>query len=335
MKNIGWWRSFGEWPAFVIRHSAVGTCIASCHQSPDATSQPFFAAERAFHRVGREAALLLGTGRAALLHLAHPLVAAGIAEHSRFHAEPFHRLQRTIDLMSTLTFGSPAQAEAALRRFHAVHAQVRGRLAEDAGRYAAGAAYAAGDPELIWWVLAASMDTRLRVYERFVAPLAPAERAELYTDVRRLAGLLGVPAALVPPTFAGFQAYLATTLTSDTLAVTSTTRRLAQGVLFPPTRGALRIGAGIFRLATAGLLPAPLRAAYGLPWGMRHQLAFDALAAASRALLPIVPAGLRQLGDAQRGSPARRLIEAAARAGPTHPTAGSFSHSSAEHNEQA
>src|SRR6266481_5281836 len=39
-------------------------------------------------RIDREAAIFLGAGRALLLQLAHPWVAAGIAEHSRTLADP-------------------------------------------------------------------------------------------------------------------------------------------------------------------------------------------------------------------------------------------------------
>ena len=55
-------------------------------------------------RVHREAAVLLGGGRALLLQVAHPLVAAGVAAHSRFRSAPLERLRRTLDLMLTLVF---------------------------------------------------------------------------------------------------------------------------------------------------------------------------------------------------------------------------------------
>ena len=41
--------------------------------------------------------LLLGGGRALLLEIAHPLVAAGVAEHSSYRSDPFGRLQRTLE----------------------------------------------------------------------------------------------------------------------------------------------------------------------------------------------------------------------------------------------
>ena len=46
-------------------------------------------------RLNREAMLLLGAGpRALLLQIAHPLVAAGVAEHSDFRADPWRAPRR-------------------------------------------------------------------------------------------------------------------------------------------------------------------------------------------------------------------------------------------------
>ena len=41
-------------------------------------------------------ALLLAGGRALLLQLAHPKVAAGVAQYSHFQQNPLARLQRTM-----------------------------------------------------------------------------------------------------------------------------------------------------------------------------------------------------------------------------------------------
>ncbi|TMB76979.1 MAG: DUF2236 domain-containing protein, partial [Chloroflexi bacterium] len=47
--------------------------------------------------MNRETFLLLGGTAALLLQVAHPLVAAGVAEHSDFHHQPFGRLLRTLN----------------------------------------------------------------------------------------------------------------------------------------------------------------------------------------------------------------------------------------------
>ena len=54
----------------------------------------FFAPQGAFWRVNRENVLMLGAGCTLLLQLAHPLVAAGVAEHSTFRSSPAARVLR-------------------------------------------------------------------------------------------------------------------------------------------------------------------------------------------------------------------------------------------------
>ena len=64
-------------------------------------------------RVNREAVLLAGGGRALLLQVAHPSVAAGVAQHSDYDTDPYGRLFRTLDLVTKITFGRTATADRA------------------------------------------------------------------------------------------------------------------------------------------------------------------------------------------------------------------------------
>src|SRR5438067_3406095 len=80
-------------------------------------------------RVNREAILFLGAGRALLLQLAHPWIAAAIADHSRALAEPIGRFHRTFGIMFSIGFGSSDQAFDAARRLHRRHARISGTLA--------------------------------------------------------------------------------------------------------------------------------------------------------------------------------------------------------------
>ena len=57
--------------------------------------------------------LLLGGPRALLMQIAHPSVAAGVADHSDFPAEPYRRLWRTMDAMLRVSFGDSEQSREA------------------------------------------------------------------------------------------------------------------------------------------------------------------------------------------------------------------------------
>lgn len=256
--------------------------------------QGLFAEQSWLRRVSAESALLFGGGRALLLEIAHPLVAAGVAAHSDFRRDPFGRLQRTLDAMSRLTFGDRRSALDAARAVERAHARVHGTLAHDVGRHAAGTPYHGRDPELVRWVWATLVDTGLVVYELFVAPLEPAARDAYYRDHCAIARLLGVPPALVPGGFAAFRRWFDAQVEGDALCVGAQAREIAASVLHPP--GGLPDG-GSVALITAALLPERLRRDFGLPWDGTRAQRFDALVASVRRLraegAARVPEGIR------------------------------------------
>src|SRR5215472_3016918 len=104
-------------------------------------------------RVNRENVLMLGGGRALLMQLAHPKVAAGVDEHSDFRTRPMYRLRRTIRLTMAIVFGDKDTAMAAARNVNRVHARVTGRD------------YRALDPDLLLWVHSTLVDSALVTYE--------------------------------------------------------------------------------------------------------------------------------------------------------------------------
>ena len=87
-------------------------------------------------KINREGVVLFGWGRAILLQVAHPLVAAAIGDFSDFDqgaAGYLRRMHRTVGAMLTLTFGTDADARAVLQRINRIHDQVEGSLREPAG----------------------------------------------------------------------------------------------------------------------------------------------------------------------------------------------------------
>jgi uncharacterized protein (DUF2236 family) len=247
---------------------------------------PLYGPETVTWRVNSEAVLLLGGPRALLLQLAEPAVAAGVAEHSGFEADPFGRLARTLEAMTVISFGSDAHARATLDRLAAVHARVRGTLP-------GGMPYSAEDPELQWWVLATLIDTVLRVEHRYLGRLDATQRAQYYEESRRMAAAFGIPDTVVPPGLGDFLDYMRRRVAA--LEVTDTARTVARGVLRPPVP---LVGAplgDLVALVTVDLLPARLRSAYGLAWDSRRRLAVRGGQAAARTVLPRLPALMRTL----------------------------------------
>jgi uncharacterized protein (DUF2236 family) len=270
------------------------------------SAAPAFTPDLAIWSVHRELALLVGAGRALLLQLAHPLVAAGVAQHSRFARDPIGRLLATLGPMYTLVFGSPAEATAAAAGLRRVHRRVRGVLAEGVGVFPAGTTYDADDPELRLWVHATLIDSSLRVYTRFVAPLPARAAAEYYAQSRELARRLDVPPAVTPTTLDAFDAYLGGMLASGRIAVGATALAQARLVFRPPASPALRAIAPAVEFVTAGLLPPAVREMYGYAWSPARERALRGVAALVRRALPLLPAPVRVAPHARRAERIRR-----------------------------
>lgn len=231
-----------------------------------------------------ETALLLGGGRALLLQIAHPMVAAGVADHSGFPCDPYGRLMNTLDLTLTVAFGDGGQRRAAAARVADTHRHVTGERA--------GVPYGALDPDLLRWVHATLVDTALVTYDRFVRPLGPTARARYHQEMHRQARAFGVPDDRLEGTFEDFRRYVDDLVA--TLDVSDEARDLARAVLHPPAPPPLRPLVGAAALVTAGLLPARMRDAFRLPWDGRRERAFRILAAAVRGVVPLLPDALRR-----------------------------------------
>jgi uncharacterized protein (DUF2236 family) len=213
-------------------------------------------------RVCRERVVPLGGLSALLLQLAHPLVAAGVAEHSSFRADPAKRLMLTLEMLLVTTFGDIRQVDEMTGRIANIHRVVNGSLRQDAGEWRRGTHYSATSPELCLWVYATIIETTLNSYSTFVRPLDMNERAELYRESERFGQLYGVGKDIRPVSYQDFQDYYATTLSR--LTPGDQARSIARMILRARLR---RIPISPWGcLLAAGLLPAPLRARYGLRW---------------------------------------------------------------------
>jgi uncharacterized protein (DUF2236 family) len=261
-------------------------------------------------RINREA-VLLGAGPAALLlQIAHPLVAEGVAQHSRFEEDPFARLRGTLRTTMDLVFGDGPTAERALRRLNGVHATVRGDVADAAARAATGAsAYRALDPELLLWVQATLIVTSVRAYDRWVAPLSDEDREGFWQEGRSVGPRMGIPLDRSPADWPALLDYWGRMLAADgPIQVTPTALRLAPTVLRPPfprVPGWLVDLAGLPGIA---LLPPRIREAFGIEWTPRRRRLARVLDGGVRLWVRTVPADLRAMPPARAAQRRARRI---------------------------
>jgi uncharacterized protein (DUF2236 family) len=272
----------------VIADSTIRPADAILSRAP---VEHLFSPSGVYWHVNRETISLLAGGRALLMQIAHPKVAAGVATNSHFQQDPLRRLQRTMNAMWSIVFDESAVAGAALRQIAGVHSKVRGVIGEAEGAFS-GRTYDARDPELLLWVHATLIDSAIAAYHTFVAPLGAADAAAYYEDSKTLARLFDIPNDLVPATLASFQAYMAAMIEGNEIAIGPNARALARDILYP-SPWLLRPAGPLQRLLTAGLLPGRLREAYGLGWHAGRDRAFRLTAGTIRTLLPLVPRPLR------------------------------------------
>lgn len=249
--------------------------------------------------LNREAMLLLGAGpRALLLQLAHPLVAAGVADHSDFRSDPWARLRGTLRSYLRIVYGTAATARAEIQRLNVLH------------RTITGPGYRASDPELALWVHTTLVDSTIVAADRWLEPLSREARARYYAETLPIGRSFGIPPALLPPDLDAFDDYMAAaTGPGGPVVVGPTARELAHVVLNPPLAPLApslepilaRVPESLYAWTlwpAVGLLPAAVRHGYGLSWGPFERAVSAWLVAGWRAWRPILPAGFRQMPQA-------------------------------------
>ena len=231
-------------------------------------SRPLFEPRSVFWRVNREIACGFAAPRAVLMQIAHPLVAAGVAEHSQFRRHRLARLYRTSLAAAAITFGSRDFALRAVQSINRKHERVHGVLKSQAGIFPAGTPYDANDPDLKLWVLSTITDSTLLVYDLFVSRLSMKDRECYYNDSLKVAELFGIPQQITPPTYHEFQTYFDRMLSGNSIRVSDEARDIARA-LFSRTPSGMLLFAG--SAVSIGLLPERLREEFGFHWNLPRQ----------------------------------------------------------------
>lgn len=245
------------------------------------------------HRINAERILVVAWLRAILLQIAHPLIAAGVAEHSTFRGgmKPgLLRLHHTIHAMLAISFGTDHERNAALDGIRGIHRRVHGRLPVASPPLGAGTRYSAEDPELLLWVHVTLIESVLLAYQQLVGPLTAAERDRYCADSAAVAVALGARVEAVPRSWNELCAVIELRIASGTIVVSEQARALA-AALVTPVAGWLgrRTVSPILALLAAGQLPSVVRAQYGFPWNSLRKRRFKRLIALLRMLRRLMP----------------------------------------------
>jgi uncharacterized protein (DUF2236 family) len=285
-------------------------------------------------KINREMIVIAGWGRAILLQLAHPSIAAGLNDHSSFRGSLLsgvRRMRSTVGAMLSIAFGDPEEMIAAAARISTIHDRVRGRVAAavtdrrrdrrsgDSGSGETGSeerasscspvppaigdggkTYSAHDPALQRWVHATLLESIPLTYEVLVGPLTDRERDQYCLEAAFMEPLLGMPDRSLPRDIAQLETYMREMLAGGHLVVTDTSRALARAVLYPPRWYVAWPAFRALQLLTIGSLPPSIREAYGFEWRARDARAFARWTTTIRTALRLVPPMARHWPKARR-----------------------------------
>ena len=243
-------------------------------------------------RVHSETTVLFGGARALLMQAAHPLVIAGARKTGFYQRNPWKRLERTLQLAYTITFGTRTEAMEAAEAINDVHRRVQG-VDE-----VTGLSYDAFDPDLLLWVHACLVDSALLFEELTVGALTSEEREQFHREQMVAVELLGLPQKRIPPTVPALRAYIDMIVDSGDLIVGESAQEVARTIMHPPPEAEWRPILKAVSFWAFGTLPAPLRAAYSVRWTPAHAVALWTSLRLLKTFRPAIPRKYRMIEPA-------------------------------------
>ncbi len=228
-------------------------------------------------------------GQVLVLQVAHPVVAAGVRDHSDYTSDPWTRLMRTAASLSIYVYGGAAGARVEAARLRSLHRSFTG--------VSDGRRYSALDPLAYAWVHATLVMVPVDAQRFFGRPLSSSELEEYYAQMCDVGRMLGVRARDLPSDWAGFTRYydsmvagFATNATIEQLF--ETIRTVGKPVAWLPDRW-WQWHARIQMFLLRATLPPEFRDRLGLQWTSRDERRFRRFASAVRLVATPIPAGVR------------------------------------------
>lgn len=231
-----------------------------------------------------------------LLQVAHPVVGAGVEEHSNFRAEPWQRLWRTLSSLTTVVYGGQRAATAEAERLLRLHRPMKG--VDGQGRR-----YHALHPEAYHWVHATLVKGAVDAHRLFGKGLSAAEREDYYREMRDVGRVWGLKDHHLPADWAAFETYY-DEMVADRLEMNQSVQDVLDELSRPQKppvwwmpefvwRPFAAVSAHYALLVTVGSLPPVLRERFGLEFTARQERALRRFARLTRVLITLVPPPLR------------------------------------------
>jgi uncharacterized protein (DUF2236 family) len=249
-----------------------------------------FASDSEIWRINRERCGLIYGPTAAILQVAHPRIAQGVYDHSKFRTDTVGRLHRTLESTNRIVFGRVSEAEAMRNQLAAVHRKVRGTVSAGVkGPYA----YSAFEPDLLLWVLATLIIAAVRGYEFVYGELDIARKEAFYRDMCRFGTIFGIDESLPPKGWHAFEAYYNDMVEGDLLGSHWMSRMLARAVIYPQDCAGTRVLGHCVDFLPFETLPRKVRSRLGLRSTISSRLRMRLARSLLPRVFPVLPRRLR------------------------------------------
>jgi uncharacterized protein (DUF2236 family) len=280
--------------------------VAVVGDAPDRKSDGLFGPRSMTWHVHADPVFPVAGVRALLLQALHPLTMAAVEQNRGFAEDFWGRLERTVQYVTTLTFGTADEAHRTAARLRGLHRRLKG-TDPDTGR-----PFPLDRPDLLLWVHCCDVDSFRTTARRAGAPIGP-DDADRYVSEQLLAAeLIGIPDGMAPATVTGLADYFAGV--RPELRLSGEARRGVRMLVVPPMTSWVRLltpaqPAWLTLIGVAAaLLPRWARRMYRLPGLPTTDLAVTGAMKALRS-------GLFALPDRWLGPPEVQAARAALLAG--------------------
>jgi uncharacterized protein (DUF2236 family) len=231
-------------------------------------------------RINRERVVLLAGPAAAVMQVAHPQVARGVAAHSRFREDAGGRLIRTLDAVYAVAFGTREEIAAVRKSVAAAHAKVRGD------------AYSAFDPDAQLWVMATLIQGSVSMFRRFIGELSAEQLDGFLNENRAFGEVFGLDPGRLPANWPAFESYWRDMTSGDLLGSDPLCAEVSRAVVRPAGPWWLKAVSPVIEELAAGLIGEVLVERLGLRRRTAGVL-WPCLDAMLPALAPLTPPCLR------------------------------------------
>ncbi|MFJ9611864.1 oxygenase MpaB family protein [Kitasatospora sp. NPDC101176] len=262
-----------------------------------------------FRRDLSEWRIALVAWRLLVLQAAHPVVGAGMAEHSTYQAHPWRRVEHTLGSGRRLFYQDADALRREVARLDRAHKRIRGTAPD-------GRPYDAGDAATRAWVLLTLFECVVAMRRLGGDPYDAGQLELVYAEFTGAVAAFGLPEGELPGTAAELPGYFAR-VAREQLEFNEATRYLLNDILRGAPRprrlrflgdAGWRAVRGVVARAVTALtvadLPPVVRERFGLVRTRRAALLSWLLHRGAGAVVPLLPDGLRfRSPDEQRVPP--------------------------------